>query len=117
MDFLNSTKLDITIITAIAGYTALRLCIDIDRGFLPKPLIFGKKELLQTTFAYLGFFFLGVSILTALIVNPWWTLLFIFFFTGIIGEFVILPLLRQSSYIFSILAMIASTYLYCQFIL
>jgi hypothetical protein len=115
-DLLDTTKLDITVMTAISGYTALRLSINIDRGYLPKPVIFQGREILLTAFAYLGIVFLCASILTALIVNPWWTILFILFFTAILSEFVIISLFRQFTYIFSGVTMLLSVYFYVLYI-
>lgn len=116
-DLLDTTKLDITIMAAIAGYTAVRLSISVDKGYIRKPAIFLHKEVLFTGFAYLGIVFLCASILTSLIVNPWWTIIFILFFAAIISEFVILSLLRQFTVIFSAAAMIFTVYLYLQFII
>lgn len=115
-DLLDTTKLDITVIAAIAGYTALRLSVSVDRGYIPKPALFLHREILLTGFAYLGIVFLCASILTTLIVNPWWTVIFILFFTAIMSEFVILTLLRQYAFIFSAVAMFATVCLYLQFI-
>lgn len=115
-DLLDTTKLDITVIAAIAGYTALRLSVSADRGYIPKPAIFLRNEILLTGFAYLGIVFLCGSILTTLIVNPWWTVIFILFFTAILSEFVILTLLRQYAFIFTGVAMLASVLLYLRFI-
>lgn len=116
-DWLDTTKLDITVMAAVAGYTALRLSMHIDRGYLPKPVIFRQHELLLTAFAYLGIVYLFASIITTLIVNPWWTIVFILFFTAILSEFVIISLLRQFTYIFSGLAMLVTVYLYFAYIL
>lgn len=116
-DLLDTTKLDITIIAAIAGYTALRLSISVDRGYIRKPAVFIHKETLLTGFAYLGIVFLCTSILTSLIVNPWWSVIFVLFFAAVLSEFVILSLLRQFTVIFSTVAMMASVYLYIQFII
>jgi hypothetical protein len=115
-DLLDTTKLDITVMAAIAGYTAWRLSIHIDKGYLPKPGIFQRREILLTGFAYLGIVYLCASILTTLIVNPWWTVLFILFFTTILSEFVIIFLLRQFTYIFSGIVMLTTLYLYWRFI-
>lgn len=101
---------------AVSGYTALRLSIHYDRGFLPKPLIFRQSELLLTGFAYLGIVYLFASLITALIVNPWWTVLFILFFTAILSEFVIISLFRQFTYIFSGASMLFTVYLYFNYI-
>lgn len=116
-DLLDTTKLDITIIAAIAGYSALRLSISVDRGYIRKPAIFLHKEVLLTSFAYLGIVFLCASLLTSLIVNPWWTVIFVLFFAAILSEFVILSLLRQFTVIFSTVAMLVTVYLYFQFII
>lgn len=115
-DLLSTTKLDITVIAAIAGYTALRLSIHMDKGYLPKPAIFKRHELLLTGFAYLGIGYLCAAILTSLIVNPWWTILFILFFTVILSEFVIIPLLRQHTCILSGVLMLATIYFYLLYI-
>lgn len=116
-DLLDTTKLDVTIVAAIAGYTALRLSISVDRGYIPKPSLFLRKEILLTSFAYLGIVFLCASILTALIVNPWWTIIFVLFISTVLSEFVILSLLRQFTFIFSTVAMVLTVYLYIQFII
>lgn len=115
-DLLSTTKLDITVMAAIAGYTALRLSIHMDKGYLPKPVIFLHHELLLTGFAYLGVGYLSAAILTSLIVNPWWAVLFILFFTVVLSEFVIIPLLRQHTYILSGALMLATIYFYLQYI-
>lgn len=101
---------------AVAGYTALRLSIHFDKGFLPKPAIFQRSEFLLTGFAYLGIVYLFASLITALIVNPWWTVLFILFFTAILSEFVIISLLRQFTYLFSGFSMLLTIYLYFAYI-
>lgn len=88
-----------------------------DKGYIRKPAIFLHKETLLTGFAYLGIIFLCASILTTVIVNPWWTILFILFITPILSEFVILSLLRQFTVVFSAVAMLLTIYLYIQFII
>jgi hypothetical protein len=115
-DLLDTTKLDVTVMAAIAGYTALRLSINIDRGYLPTPGIFRHRDVLLTAYAYLGIVYLCASILTALIVNPWWTILFILFFTAILSEFVIISLFRQFTYIFSGITMALTVYFYILYI-
>jgi hypothetical protein len=114
---LNTTKLDITVIIAIAGYTAFRIAVHIDKGYLPKPAIFAHREYLLTAFAYAGIIFLLTALVTTLWVNPWWTLLFVLFFTAILGDFVIIAIFRRYTYIFSGITMVLSVYLFCRYIL
>jgi|GEM_PF-3368423 len=115
-EWVDTTKLDVTVMAAVAGYTALRLSIHFDRGYLPKPGIFRNSEILLTGFAYLGIVYLFASLITTLIVNPWWTVLFILFFTAILSEFVIISLLRQFTFIFSGASMLITIYLYFAYI-
>jgi hypothetical protein len=113
---VDTTKLDVTVLAAVAGYTALRLSMHFDKGFLPKPGLFQHSEVLLTSFAYLGIVYLFASLITAVIVNPWWTVLFIHFFTAILSEFVIISLLRQFTFVFSGATMLITIYLYFAYI-
>ncbi len=112
---LDTTRLDISIMAAMAGYTALRLSMHIERGYLPAPAFFRRRTLL-TGYAYLGIFFLSAALIITLIVNPWWAALAVLFFAAIVGEFVVISLMREFSYIFSLVTMAASTYLYLRHI-
>ena len=114
--WVDTTKLDVTVLAAVAGYTALRLSMHFDRGFLPKPGVFQHSEVALTSFAYLGIVYLFASLITTVIVNPWWTVLFILFFTAILSEFVIISLLRQFTFVFSGATMLITIYLYFAYI-
>ena len=113
---LDTTKLDITVIAAIAGYTALRFAINLDKKYLPMPAFFSRHTALLSVFAYAGIAFLLTAVITCLIVNPWWSIFFVLFFTAILGDFVIISILRQYTFWFSAITMLLSVYLFCRYI-
>jgi len=113
---LDTTKLDITVLIALAGYTAFRVAVHIAKGYLPKPAFFMRREGLLTVFGYTGVVFLVTALVTTLWVNPWWTVFFVLFFTAILGDRVVITLFRKFTYIFSLLSMLASVYLFCRYI-
>ena len=115
-DTLDTTKLDIAVIAAFTGYTALRFAIPVDKGYLPRPAFFARHTLLLNLFAYTGIVFLLGAIVATLVVNAWWSIFFLLFFTAILGDFVIISILRRHTWWFSCIAMLASIYLFCLYI-
>lgn len=111
----DTTKLDITLLLALGGYTAMRAWINMQKGYLPTLQIFKGRD--YAVIPYTGILMLLSALTISAIVNPWWCLLFILFFTAVLGDFVIITILRQYAYIFSAVAIFSSIYLFIRFII